>query len=190
VVRRTGTEIEIDELDLPGLAMVRANRITDGRGWFREVFNERRLEELGIPTHFVQDNISCSAAAGTLRGLHAQRAPMAQAKLVGVIEGAIFDVAVDCRNGSANFGRHYAATLSADGGETLYVPAGFCHGFLTLEPGTTVFYKVNNFYSPPHETGLRWDDPALAIPWPLQGGQPILSDKDRVLPLLSEFPAL
>jgi dTDP-4-dehydrorhamnose 3,5-epimerase len=182
--------IERPDLELPGLAILRAKRMSDGRGWFRELFSERRLDELGIRTRFVQDNMSYSAAAGTLRGLHAQRAPMAQAKLVGVIEGAIFDVVVDCRKGSGTFGRHYAARLSADGGEMLYVPPGFCHGFLTLEPGTTIFYKVDNFYSPAHETGLRWDDPGLAIPWPLHGGQPILSDKDRVLPLLSEFPPL
>ena len=133
--------IERRDLDLTGLALLRAQRIGDDRGWFREVFSARRLEEIGIRAHFVQDNMSCSAAAGTLRGLHAQRPPMAQAKLVAVVEGAIFDVVVDCRKGSPTFGQHRAFTLSAGGGEILYVPAGFCHGFLTLEPGTTVFYS-------------------------------------------------
>ena len=182
--------IERPDLDLTGLALLRAQRIGDDRGWFREVFSARRLEEIGIRAHFVQDNMSCWAAAGTLRGLHAQRPPMAQAKLVAVVEGAIFDVVVDCRKGSPTFGQHRSVNLSAGGGEILYVPAGFCHGFLTLEPGTTVFYKVDNYYSAAYETGLRWNDPDLAIGWPLGGAAPILSEKDRALPFLSDLPPL
>jgi dTDP-4-dehydrorhamnose 3,5-epimerase len=189
VIRRLG-QIEPSVLDLPGLAMLRAKRIDDERGWFCEVFSTRALEELGIRARFVQDNMSCSAAAGTLRGLHAQRPPMAQAKLVTVIAGSVFDVVVDCRDGSPTFGQHRSVVLSARGAEVLYVPAGFCHGFLTLEPSTTVFYKVDSYYSPAHETGLRWNDPDLAIAWPLDGTSPILSEKDQALPFLSELAPL
>jgi dTDP-4-dehydrorhamnose 3,5-epimerase len=167
--------------------MLRAKQIEDDRGWFCELFSTRWLEELGIRSPFVQDNMSCSATARTLRGLHAQRAPMAQAKLVTVIAGAVFDVVVDCRDGSATFGQYRSVVLSARGREMLFVPAGFCHGFLTLEPNTTVLYKIDNYYSPAHETGVRWNDPDLAIPWPLDGRVPILSEKDQALPFLSEL---
>jgi dTDP-4-dehydrorhamnose 3,5-epimerase len=190
VTRGSGGTIVPSALDLPGLALLRAKRADDDRGWFCELFSMRGLEELGISTRFLQDNMSCSAAAATLRGLHAQRAPMAQAKLVTVTVGAVFDVVVDCRKGSPTFGQHRSVVLSARGGEMLYVPAGFCHGFLTLDPGTTVFYKVDNYYSPAHETGLRWNDPDLAIAWPLDGAVPILSEKDRALPPLSELVPL
>jgi dTDP-4-dehydrorhamnose 3,5-epimerase len=187
VTRRLGDDIQLSALDLSGLAMLRTKRIDDKRGWFCELFSTRALEELGIRAHFVQDNMSCSAAAGTLRGLHAQRAPMAQAKLVTVIAGAVFDVVVDCRKDSATFGQHRSVVLSSRGGEMLYVPAGFCHGFLTLDPGTTVLYKVDNYYSRAHETGLRWNDPDLAIAWPLDRAVPILSDKDQALPFFSDL---
>jgi len=177
-------------LDLPGLAILPAKRFEDARGSFSELFCERILHDRGIRAHFVQDNLSTSAAAGTLRGLHAQREPMAQAKLITVVAGAIFDVVVDCRNGSATFGRHCCLTLSAKEPTLLFVPRGFCHGFLTLQPATSVLYKVDNYYSPAHETGLCWNDPDLAIAWPLDGRVPVLSEKDRALPFFSGFPPL
>jgi dTDP-4-dehydrorhamnose 3,5-epimerase len=182
--------IEVEDLKLGGAKIVRTRRFADARGWFSETFSERWRALADIAAPFVQDNLSWSEKAGTLRGLHAQRAPMAQAKLVSVAAGAIFDVIIDCRQGSPSFGRHRTIDLSAGVPSLLYVPAGFCHGFLTTEPGTMVSYKVANFYSQEHETGIRWNDPTLAIDWPLCGRQPIVSAKDAVLPLLADFVPL
>jgi dTDP-4-dehydrorhamnose 3,5-epimerase len=178
------------ELGLSGLAIVPVKRFEDARGSFSELFRQNELEKLGISAGFVQDNLSYSASAGTLRGLHAQRAPMAQAKLVTVISGVIFDVVVDCRKDSSSFGQHRTVVLSAKEPALLYVPRGYCHGFLTLEPQTTVLYKLDNYYSPAHETGLHWTDPDLSIAWPLEGRAPIISEKDRVLPFLANLSAL
>lgn len=173
-----------------GIRLLRLSRLKDRRGWFTELFQEGSLAAHGIDGHFVQDNVSWSQHCHTLRGLHAQRCPMAQAKLVTVLTGSVFDVTVDCRRGSTSYGQVRSLVLSADEPALLYVPRGFCHGFLTLEPGTMAFYKVDNRYSPEHEIGLRWDDPALGIDWPLDGQRPILSDKDRSLPTLAEFGPL
>jgi len=182
--------IEAEDLSLGGAAVLRNRRFPDSRGWFAEAFSERWLDELGISTRFVQDNLSWSEHVGTLRGLHAQRAPMAQAKLISVITGAIFDVLIDCRNQSASYGQMRSVELSADESKLLYIPAGFCHGFLTLKPSTLVSYKVDNYYSPQHETGLRWDDPVLGIQWPLNGRDPIISEKDRELSSFTNFTPL
>lgn len=167
--------------------LLRPRRFGDQRGWFCETYNSRSLGELGITDSFVQDNQSFSAARGTLRGLHCQLPPRAQAKLVRCLRGAIFDVAVDIRRDSPTFGRWVGATLSAQGGEQLYVPVGYAHGFVTLSDDVEVFYKCSDFYAPDSEAGLAWDDPALGIDWPLDGAVPLLSEKDRVLPILDDF---
>jgi dTDP-4-dehydrorhamnose 3,5-epimerase len=154
----------------------------DDRGWFTEVWNERTFADFGIVERFVQDNHSWSKATGVLRGLHFQTPPAAQAKLIRCIRGSIFDVAVDVRKGSPTFGRWVAATLSAANGHQLFVPVGFAHGFLTLEPDTEVTYKVSGLYSKPHDSGLAFDDPDIAVAWPLTR-DPVLSPKDEALRL-------
>jgi dTDP-4-dehydrorhamnose 3,5-epimerase len=168
--------------------LVETKRFGDSRGWFSEVYNEAAFAARGITDRFVQDNHSLSAAVGTLRGLHFQAPPHAQAKLVRCVHGAIFDVAVDLRSGSPTFGRWVGATLSADNARQLYVPVGFAHGFLTLEPETQVVYKVSDLYAPAQDGGLLWSDPNIAIAWPLPTGiAPHLSAKDTVLPRLADL---
>ncbi|HYZ47647.1 MAG TPA: dTDP-4-dehydrorhamnose 3,5-epimerase [Sphingomonas sp.] len=162
-------------------------RFEDARGWFSETYRRDRFVAAGIEAEFVQDNQSFSRPAGTLRGIHFQSPPHAQAKLVRCLQGRIWDVAVDLRQGSPTYGQSVAAELTADKGEQLYIPAGFGHAFLTLEPDTQVAYKVDDFYAPECDGGIRWDDPYLAISWPLPGAAPELSDKDKKLPLLKDF---
>lgn len=162
-------------------------RFADARGWFSETYQRDRYRAAGIAPDFVQDNHSYSAPAFTLRGIHFQTPPFAQAKLVRCLKGRIWDVAVDLRAGSPTFGRWIAAELTADGGEQLFVPAGFGHAFLTLEPECEVAYKVDAFYAPECDAGISWDDPDLAIAWPLGGVSPQLSDKDARLPALKDF---
>jgi dTDP-4-dehydrorhamnose 3,5-epimerase len=159
----------------------------DARGWFSETFRENRLAEVGIPCRFVQDNESFSRRAGTLRGMHFQLPPSPQAKLVGVCRGRVLDIVVDIRNGSPTYGRHISIELSAENGQQFYVPVGFAHGFLTLEDETVVGYKVSDYYAPACDSGLRWNDPDLALPWPINDATAVISDKDRQLQLLSEF---
>lgn len=170
---------------IPEVKLVRPARHGDARGWFSEVWNRERFAEAGIGLDFVQDNLAHSAAAGTLRGLHFQRPPGTQSKLVRVLAGRIFDVAVDLRPNSPTYRRHVAVELSAEDGFWFLVPKGFAHGYLTLEPETLVFYKVDARYEPSLDGGIAFDDPELAIPWPLPPGGPILSEKDRRLPRLS-----
>ncbi|KOF13396.1 dTDP-4-dehydrorhamnose 3,5-epimerase [Ensifer adhaerens] len=168
--------------------LLRPKRFGDDRGWFSEVYNETVFSGYGVTDRFVQDNHSLSVPVGTLRGLHFQTPPYEQAKLVRCIRGRIFDVAVDLRRGSPTFGRWVGAELSAENGYQLYVPVGFAHGFVTLEPSTEVTYKVSNLYSPENDGGILWSDPQIGVEWPLpQGSDPILSPKDRRLPLLSDF---
>ena len=159
----------------------------DARGWFTESYNRARLAERGILEDFVQDNHSFSAQRGTLRGLHFQLPPHAQAKIVRCLAGAIWDVAVDLRAGSPTYGQWLAAELTAAGGEQLYIPAGFAHGFLTLTDNAEVAYKASDYYAPDCEAGIAWDDPDLAIDWPLAGLAPVLSGKDTGLPRLCDF---
>jgi len=164
-------------------------RFVDERGWFMETFHDRRYRDLGVKADFVQDNHSFSAPAGTIRGIHFQRAPHAQAKLVRCLRGRIFDVAVDLRPESPSFGHHIAAELSAENGHQLFIPAGYGHAFMTLGVGCEVAYKVDAHYAPETEGGVRWDDPGLAIDWPLADAgvtRPVLSTKDAVLPLLAD----
>lgn len=167
--------------------LIRPRRFADARGWFSETYNASTLLAMGIDETFVQDNHSLSRKRRTIRGLHCQLAPNAQAKLVRCLRGAIYDVAVDVRRGSPSFGRWVGATLSAEGGEQLYVPVGFAHGFLTLTDDVEVHYKCSAFYAPESETGIAWNDPGVGIAWPLDGGAPLLSEKDQVLPPLREF---
>ncbi len=181
--------MKIETLAIPGMLLLTPPRFGDGRGWFSEVFNAARMAAAGIDASFMQDNQSLSAQAGTVRGLHCQISPNAQGKLVRVLRGAIWDVAVDIRHGSPSFGQHAAATLSAANGTQLWVPPGFAHGFCTLEPDTEVLYKVTAPYDREAERGIAWDDPDLALPWPLEAGTAVLSDKDLTLPRLADCAA-
>jgi dTDP-4-dehydrorhamnose 3,5-epimerase len=181
--------MQVVPTELPEVCVVRVPRWGDSRGWFMETWRQDRAEAAGISGPFVQDNASFSAVPGTIRGLHFQRAPAAQGKLVRVVRGAIWDVAVDVRPESASFGRWVGVRLDAAEGAQLWVPVGFAHGFCTLEPDTEVAYKVTALYAPALERGLAWDDPALAIPWPLPAGGPTLSDRDRAHPTLAALRA-
>ncbi|MCV0425417.1 MAG: dTDP-4-dehydrorhamnose 3,5-epimerase [Roseibium sp.] len=159
----------------------------DDRGLFAEVYNRTEFVRAGISPVFTQDNMSRSVSAGTVRGLHYQVPPHAQAKLVRCSRGAILDVAVDIRRYSPTFGRHVRRVLSADNMQQLFVPAGFAHGFSTLSANTEVQYKVSADYAPDSERGIAFDDPTLAIDWQLRGREPILSAKDRALPFLENL---
>jgi dTDP-4-dehydrorhamnose 3,5-epimerase len=162
-------------------------RHVDGRGWFSETYHEERLRDLGIACRFVQDNQSSSKRAGTLRGLHFQLPPAAQAKLVAVLRGRILDAVVDIRQGSPTFGKYVSEELSAESGHQLYIPVGFAHGLLTLEDDVVVMYKTSEHYAPAHDSGIRWNDPDIAFPWPVNEADIITSEKDRRLPMLKEF---
>jgi len=177
------TSVQVQTLNIPDVKLITPRRFGDARGYFAETFVAPRLAEAaGIDVAFVQDNQSFSAAAGTVRGLHCQVAPFVQGKLVRVLRGAIWDVAVDARAGSPTFGQWAAATLSAENFAQLWVPPGFLHGFCSLEPDTEVFYKVTSLYDRAAERGVIWNDATLELPWPLPGGQAVLSDKDQILP--------
>lgn len=180
--------VQITSLAIPDVRLVVPDRFGDARGFFAETYSRRDFAANGIPDEFVQDNHSRSAGAGTVRGLHYQLPPFAQGKLIRVLKGSILDVAVDIRRGSPSFGAHVAVTLSAEAGNQLFVPAGFAHGFCTLEPDTEVAYKVTAYYSREHDRGIRWDDPALAIEWPVGTDEAVLSAKDVALPLLDAVP--
>ena len=171
-----------------GPVLVTPRRFEDDRGFFSETFGDARFRAAVADVSFVQDNHSLSRAPGTIRGLHYQAPPMAQGKLVRVVRGAILDVAVDIRHGSPTFGEHVAVELSADNWAQLWVPEGFAHGFCTLAPDTEVVYKVTASYSPDHDFGLAFDDPELAIDWPVPPSAAVLSDKDRRHPRLAELP--
>ncbi|MCX8996196.1 dTDP-4-dehydrorhamnose 3,5-epimerase [Rhizobiaceae bacterium BDR2-2] len=168
--------------------LIKPKRFGDDRGWFSEVYNKDKFSDFGAGDEFVQDNHSLSVPVATLRGLHFQTPPHAQAKLVRCIRGRIFDVAVDVRRGSPTYGEWVGAELSAENGHQLYIPVGFAHGFITLEPSSEVTYKVTDFYAPANDGGIRWNDPQVNVAWPLSGGvQPLLSPKDEVQPLLADF---
>ena len=179
--------MDVIETRVPGVMRVVPKRFGDARGWFSETFRVDALARAGIACAFVQDNQSFSAPKGTIRGLHFQVAPQAQAKLVRVLAGAILDVAVDLRRDSATHGQHVAVTLDAEGGEQLFIPHGFAHGFCTLTPDTMVAYKVDAYYSPAHDRALVWNDPDVGIDWPVLAAEAILSDKDRAAPRLSDL---
>ena len=158
----------------------------DARGWFVESWSKNLYASKGIEADFCQDNHSLSRKAGTIRGLHFQRYPHAQAKLVRCLRGRIFDVAVDLRDASPTYGKWTGAELTAERGEQLFVPAGYAHGFLTLEDDTEVAYKVDAYYAPEADGGIAWDDKTIDIEWPLGNLSPLLSDKDKILPKLED----
>jgi dTDP-4-dehydrorhamnose 3,5-epimerase len=170
-------------LAIPDVVLIEARAFGDERGYFMESYRRGAFSDAGITDAFIQDNRSFSQR-GVLRGLHYQRAPHAQAKLVSALQGEIFDVAVDLRAGSPTFGRWLGERLSAENRRMLYVPEGFAHGFQVLSAEALVHYKTTAEYAPQADAGLRWDDPALAISWPL--ARPILSEKDDALPTLEE----
>ncbi len=182
--------MEFIRLDIPDVVEIRPRRFEDARGWFAETFKRSAFEAEGLVAEFPQDNRSLSRKPGTVRGLHFQLPPFAQAKLVSVARGAILDVAVDIRRGSPSFGRHVAVTLSAKNGTLLYVPEGFAHGFCTIEPDTEVIYKVSRPYSAAHERAVFWADPALGVDWPVDRGGALVSEKDVAAPMLSSAPEL
>jgi dTDP-4-dehydrorhamnose 3,5-epimerase len=178
--------MRIDPTDLPGVVILTPRRFGDARGFFSESWNRRTLAAQGIEIDFVQENHSLSEQAGTIRGLHYQAPPHAQDKLVRCGRGRLFDVAVDIRRGSPTYGRWAGAELSFENGRQLLVPAGFAHGFITLEPGTEVIYKCSDHYAPETEGAIRFDDPEIGIDWGIAPEAAILSEKDRAAPLLRE----
>ncbi|MFZ9767521.1 MAG: dTDP-4-dehydrorhamnose 3,5-epimerase [Candidatus Limnocylindrus sp.] len=171
-------------MHIPEVLLISRDRFADSRGWFTELYNEENLRKAGFDVKFVQDNLSLSAP-GVLRGLHFQVGPE-QGKLVSCVQGRIYDVAADIRPGSPTYGQHVAAELSADGGESLWVPPGFAHGFAVIgsEPAL-VLYKVDQHRSFEGERGILWSDPTLAIPWPIEA--PMISERDRGLKTLAEY---
>ena len=187
---RSSGNFTAQAFSVQGPLLVTVRRFGDHRGYFVETYSQPDFASLGIRDIFVQDNQSLSAAAGTLRGMHFQLPPRAQAKLVRVLKGAIRDIVVDIRSASPTFGHHVALDLSAEGGEQFYFPGGFAHGFVTLEPDTVVAYKVSDTYAPELDRGFAWDDPDLALPWPdlTAAGGPTLSAKDRGHPRLRDLP--
>ena len=176
-------------LDIPAIKLITPKIMRDDRGFFSETWNGRTFHEAGITGTFVQDNHALSRQKGTVRGLHFQTGPMAQDKLVRCVRGAILDVAVDLRRSSTTFGRHVRAVLSAENWTQIWVPKGFAHGYVTLEPDTEVVYKVTEYYSPSHDRGLLWDDPALAIEWGITRATALVSDKDKMQPKLQDVDA-
>ncbi len=177
----------VESLAIPDIKRLVPRVIRDERGLFCETYSQRALGAAGLPVAFVQDNHSLSRAKGVVRGLHFQKPPHAQGKLIRVLRGAVFDVAVDIREGSPSFGRHVASVLSAENWAQLWVPAGFAHGFCTLEPETEVLYKVTDYYAPQSDSGILWNDPALGIEWPVSAEAATLSDKDRRLVKLADL---
>ncbi|WP_411289116.1 dTDP-4-dehydrorhamnose 3,5-epimerase [Phenylobacterium sp.] len=176
----------VTPLALPEVLLITPRRHGDARGWFSETWSRKAMLEAGVDADFVQDNQAFSARRGTLRGLHFQMAPHAQAKLVRVLRGAIYDVAVDIRQGSPTFGRWVGAELTAERGEQIWVPRGFAHGYCTLSDDTELVYKVDALYAPQAEGGLIWNDPDLGIDWPV-AGDVVTSDKDKTLPRLKDL---
>ena len=178
--------MQIEETALPGVKILTPRRFGDARGFFSESWNRKLLAEHGIELDFVQDNHSVSAQVNTVRGLHFQSPPHAQAKLVRCGKGRLFDVAVDIRTGSPTFGKWVGVELSFDNGRQLLIPEGFLHGFATREPDTEIIYKCTDYYAPAADGAVRFDDPAIGIDWGLTGA-PILSEKDAKAPLLAEI---
>jgi len=181
--------VNVRPLAIADVKLIAPRIFRDARGFFSETFNASAFAKAGIEAQFVQDNHSLSVEKGVVRGLHFQTPPHAQDKLVRVVRGAILDVAVDIRRGSPTYGRHVSAVISAENWEQIFIPKGFAHGFCTLEPNTEVIYKVTSLYAPESDKGLQWNDPALAIDWPVTADTAVLSAKDAVQPGLADLPA-
>lgn len=179
--------MKVIDTAIPAVKRLEPRRFGDARGFFSEVWNARAMREAGLDVVFVQDNHSYSAAAGTVRGLHYQRPPNAQGKLVRVARGAVLDVAVDVRVGSPTFGRWVAEELSSENGAQLWIPRGFLHGFVTLTPDVDVLYKVDGHYAPESDGAVRFDDPDLAVDWGIEPASAVLSDKDAAAPFFKNF---
>ncbi len=182
--------MKVERFDVAEIVMFTPDRFGDARGFFSETWSQARFAAEGVDAPFVQDNQSLSRERGVVRGLHCQVGPSAQGKLIRCIRGAIWDVAVDARPGSPSFGRWVGVELSAENWSQLWIPVGFLHGFCTLEPDTEVVYKVTAPYDRAAERGVSWNDPTLALPWPIAEHEAVLSEKDRVLPRWSELGAL
>lgn len=177
--------MKITKTKLNGVMLIEPKIFGDHRGWFTETYNEENFKKAGIDTVFIQDNHSFSATKGTLRGLHYQKDPKAQTKLVRCTKGSIFDVAIDIRKESPTYGEWYGVELSEENKKQLLVPKGFAHGFMTLTDDVEVQYKVDELYSPEHDRGIFWGDPEIGIEWPINI-QPVLSAKDENAPLLKD----
>lgn len=181
--------MQVERLAIPDVILLTPPRFADARGFFSETFSDTRWRDAGVPGPFMQDNHSLSVRRGTVRGLHCQIAPNLQGKLVRCVRGAIWDVAIDLRRGSASYGQYAAAELSAENWAQLWIPPGFLHGFCTLLPDSEVIYKVTAPYDRAAERGVAWDDPDLALPWPVEPTAAVLSEKDRALPRLRDCEA-
>jgi len=181
--------MQVERLSIPDVIVLTPKRFSDERGFFSETWSRRAFAEVGIDVDFVQDNHSLSRQAGVIRGLHFQIAPSPQGKLVRVVHGRILDVALDLRHGSPTYGRHVSHELTGEDGSQLWVPAGFAHGFCTLQPDTEVIYKVTGYYDAAADKGLAFDDPDLGIAWPVAPAAATVSDKDRRHPRLKDLPA-
>lgn len=179
--------MKLERLAIPEIVKITPARFGDARGYFSEVFKDEWFRKNVSDSTFIQDNQSLSSTVGTVRGLHFQLDPFAQGKLVRCTAGAIFDVAVDIRVGSPTFGRWVGVELTPENGDQLWIPPGFAHGFATLVPDSVIFYKVTAPYSAAHDRGLLWNDPEIGIDWPLETGQAVLSDKDKVQPRLADL---
>jgi dTDP-4-dehydrorhamnose 3,5-epimerase len=175
-------KLTAQRLAIPDVMLITPVKFGDARGFFSETYSAAALLTWGLKATFVQDNHSLSAQKGVVRGLHFQKPPHAQGKLVRVVRGQIFDVAVDLRAGSSTFGQHVSVELSADNWQQLWVPEGFAHGFCTLQDNTEVIYKVTDYYAPECDAGIQWNDPDLGIDWPITAADAVLSAKDEVLP--------
>jgi dTDP-4-dehydrorhamnose 3,5-epimerase len=183
-----GCAVKVVTFDIEGPLVFEPAAFRDDRGYVSEIFNARRFEPYIGSVNFVQTNYSLSHEAGTLRGLHFQKPPVAQGKLVRVVKGAVYGVGVDVRTGSPTFGRHVAVELRAAKLQQFWVPIGFAHGFLTLEPETEVEYFLTAYYTPDHNSGIAWNDPTLAIGWPKIAGGPVLSPQDKAQPDFLSMP--
>ena len=182
--------MDVIETSLPDVKLITPKRFGDKRGFFSEIYNRRALAEIGVTADFIQENHAYSADRGTLRGLHFQAPPATQTKLLRVLRGAILDVCVDLRHGSPTFGKHIMAELTAESGQQILCPKGFAHGLLTLSPHTEIAYRVDAYYAPELDLGVRYDDPDLAIDWPIPADELILSEKDLNQPSLRDLPAI
>jgi dTDP-4-dehydrorhamnose 3,5-epimerase len=179
--------LDVRPTDIPGVVVIATKWFGDDRGAFSETYNRRVFSEAGIDVAFIQDNQALSGRVGTLRGFHFQHPPAAQSKLVRVVKGAVYDVAVDIRPGSPTFGRWAAVELSAANRLQLFIPVGFAHGYVTLEPDTEMLYKVDAYYDPDRQGGIVWDDPDIAVPWPLPPQGPLMAPRDAAMPRLMEI---